>query len=306
MEIYLAKTQGFCGGVSFAVTIVEKMLEKYGAPVYVYHDIVHNTHVVNDFKKRGVIFVESLADVPSGKHIVFSAHGVPPSIVQEAQKRNLAIIDATCPLVAKVHREAVKYSQKNIPVILVGHKNHQEVIGTAGYVQKELLSIVETEKDIAALSFPCDSSVGVITQTTLSVDETKYIIEKLRKKYPKLVLSGSSDLCYATQNRQDAVKELAKKCDFIIVCGSKNSSNSNRLREIGEQCGVKSIIVDSVDDFDVDILENKKCVGITSGASVPRFVVEDIVKRIEETYLDVNIHCYSDPEKNITFKLPEI
>ncbi|MBF0521890.1 MAG: 4-hydroxy-3-methylbut-2-enyl diphosphate reductase [Candidatus Omnitrophica bacterium] len=307
MEIYLAKTQGFCAGVSFAIDIVEKALKKYGMPIYVFHDIVHNTHVVNDFRSRGVVFVEDLGAVPEGDRVIFSAHGVPPEIVEEAKKRNLKIIDATCPLVAKVHKEAIQYSQAGIPVVLIGHKNHQEIIGTSGYVNPKLLHIIQDAKDVESLQLgPAPSKIGVITQTTLSVDETRQIMDSLKKKFPDSQLLLKADLCYATQNRQDAVKELAQICDLIIVCGSRNSSNSNRLRETGSSSGVETVIIDSVNELDMEILENKNKIGITSGASVPRFIVEDVVETIRNVFTDVKIHSFENPEKDIIFKLPEI
>jgi len=306
MEIYLAKTQGFCAGVDFAIDIVEQTLEKYGAPLYVYHEIVHNTYVVNGFKKRGVIFVEDINDVPKGERVIFSAHGVPPTVVESAKRRKLIHVDATCPLVIKVHNEAVKFSKLEYETVLIGHRGHQELIGTTGYVDPKLLHIVEDEKDIEALAIDPQREVAYITQTTLSVDDTKAMIEKLKKKFPRLVAPPRSDLCYATQNRQDAVKELAKMCDVIIICGSPNSSNSNRLRETGEKAGTPSHIIDNTDELNWDILEGKKCVGISSGASVPRIIINDLVERIKERFSGSVVHEFENPEKNIVFALPKI
>ncbi|HBG61854.1 MAG: 4-hydroxy-3-methylbut-2-enyl diphosphate reductase [Omnitrophica WOR_2 bacterium GWF2_38_59] len=306
MDIYLAKTQGFCAGVSYAVSIVENALKKYGSPLYVYHEIVHNTFVVSQFKDQGVIFVEDVKDVPKGNRIIFSAHGVPPSSIKEAKERNLKIIDATCPLVTKVHKEAVNFSKEKYEVILIGHKEHQEVIGTSGYVEPKYLHKVEKESDIESLDIDAESKTAYITQTTLSVDETKQMIDKLKNKYPSLVGPAKSDLCYATQNRQDAVKELAEFCDIIIICGSPNSSNSNRLRETGKNLGIESYIVDSADEFDLSILKNKNKVGISSGASVPRVIVEKLVNLIKKKYPDSIVHIFKNPEENIDFKLPEI
>jgi len=244
MEIYLARTQGFCAGVASAVDIVEMALEKYGAPLYVYHEIVHNTYVVNDFRKRGVVFVEDIETIPDGERIIFSAHGIPPEVINKAKAKNLKFVDATCPLVTKVHNEAVKFSQREYETVLIGHKGHQELIGTSGYVDPKVLHIIEKEQDVDALTIDPGQEVAYLTQTTLSVDETKGIIEKLKNKFPRLVAPPRSDICYATQNRQDAVKELARMCDIIIICGSPNSSNSNRLRETGENEGVSSYIID--------------------------------------------------------------
>lgn len=306
MDIYLAKTQGFCAGVSYAVSIVQNALKKYGSPLYVYHEIVHNTFVVSQFKDQGIIFVEDVKDVPKGNRIIFSAHGVPPSSIKEANERNLKIIDATCPLVTKVHKEAVNFSQNQYEVILIGHKEHQEVIGTSGYVDPKYLHKIENEKDIEGLDIGPGSKTAYITQTTLSVDETKQMIDKLKRKYPSLVGPARSDLCYATQNRQDSVKELADFCDIIIICGSPNSSNSNRLRETGENLGIESYIVDSAEEFDLSLLKNKNKVGISSGASVPRVVVENLVDLIRKEYPEAMVHMFKNPEENIDFKLPEI
>lgn len=306
MEIYLAKTQGFCAGVSFAIDIVDQALTKYGAPLYVYHEIVHNTYVVNQFKGKGVIFVEDVNQVPVGSRIIFSAHGVPPSVIQTAKARNLQFIDATCPLVTKVHNEAVKFSEKEYETVLIGHRGHQELIGTAGYVDPKFLHIVEDEHDIDNLKIDKDATVAFITQTTLSVDDTTAMIQKLKEKFPNLIAPPRSDLCYATQNRQDAVKDLAKICDVIIICGSPNSSNSNRLRETGEKAGTESYIVDNADELDLSVLEGKQKVGVSSGASVPRVIVDDLILRIQERYPDTVVHEFENPEKNIVFALPKV
>ena len=306
MEIYLAKTQGFCAGVSFAIDIVEQALRKYGAPLYVYHEIVHNTYVVNDFRNRGVIFVEDLNDVPEGKRVIFSAHGVPPTVIETAKERKLQYVDATCPLVTKVHNEATKFSIKRHAIVLIGHKGHQELIGTAGYVDPELLYIVENEDDIDNLDIAPGTEVAFITQTTLSVDETTAMIDKLRKKFPDLIGPPRSDLCYATQNRQDAVKELARLCDIVIICGSPKSSNSNRLRETGEKQGVSSHIIDSAEELNLELLRGKQKIGISSGASVPRVIVDQLVQRIQKHFPGARVHNFENPEKNIVFALPKI
>ncbi len=306
MDIYLARTQGFCAGVSFAIDIVRKALAKYGAPLYVYHEIVHNTYVVNEFRRQGVVFVEDVADVPEGTRLIFSAHGVPPSVIEEARQRGLRFIDATCPLVTKVHNEATKFSQQRYPTVLIGHKGHQEVIGTSGYVDPDLLYIVEDEQDIDALPIDPDSVVAYLTQTTLSVDDTAAMIQKLKQRFPRLLAPPRSDLCYATQNRQDAVKELAAFCDLIIICGSPNSSNSNRLRETGEKAGVTSCIIDNAEELDIDLLRGKTKVGISSGASVPRLIVDALVKKIQTYDPGVQLHYFENPEKNIVFALPRI
>ncbi len=306
MEIFLAKTQGFCAGVASAVEIVEKALEKYGSPLYVYHEIVHNTYVVSDFKKRGVVFVEDIEDVPSNARIIFSAHGIPPNVIEGAKQRGLKFVDATCPLVTKVHKEAIKFTEKKHQIVLIGHKGHQELIGTAGYVGEELLHIIETEKDVEALDISPDEEVSYLTQTTLSVDETAGIIAKLKAKFPRLIAPPRADICYATQNRQDAVKDLAKFCDLIIICGSPNSSNSNRLRETGANYGVESYIIDRAEEFDLKLLTGKNKIGISSGASVPRWIVYELVEKIHQFKPDVIVHSFDNPEKNIVFPLPAI
>jgi 4-hydroxy-3-methylbut-2-enyl diphosphate reductase len=301
MDIYLAKTQGFCAGVASAIDIVELALKTYGTPLYVYHDIVHNTSVVNDLKARGVIFVENLNDVPEGSRIIFSAHGIPPYIIEGARARKLKFVDATCPLVTKVHKEAVKFSGQKIETVLIGHLGHQELIGTSGYVRPELLHIIENEADVDKLAIDPTKDVAYITQTTLSVDETKGIIEKLKRKFPKLVGPPRSDICYATQNRQDAIKELASFCDVIIICGSPHSSNSNRLRETGEQLGIASYIVDTAEELDCNVLNGKSKIGLSSGASVPRHLVDEIIAKIRTKYPDAKVHEFANPEKNIVF-----
>lgn len=301
MEIYLAKTQGFCAGVASAIDIVELALKAYGTPLYVYHDIVHNTSVVNDLKSRGVIFVEDLNDVPEGCRIIFSAHGVPPEIITQARGRKLKFVDATCPLVTKVHKEAVKFSGQTIDTVLIGHRGHQELIGTSGYVKPDLLHIIENEADVDQLTISPDKVVAYITQTTLSVDETKGIIEKLRRKFPKLIGPPRSDICYATQNRQDAIKDLARFCDLIIICGSPHSSNSNRLRETGAQLGIESHIIDTAAELDCSILDGKNKIGLSSGASVPRYLVDEIIAKIEAYAPGVKLHTFENPEKNIVF-----
>lgn len=306
LQIYLARTQGFCAGVSYAIEIVERVIDHCGLPVYVYHEIVHNSFVVNQFRARGVIFVEDLSTVPPYAHLIFSAHGVPPTIILEAQRKNIHIFDATCPLVKKVHLEAIRYSQKGYVTVLIGHKGHQEMIGTAGYIKPDLLQIVEKAEDVDNLMLSGENPIAYLTQTTLSLDETSQIIQRLKSRFPKVIEPNKDDICYATQNRQNAVKEITKFCDAIIICGSANSSNSNRLRETGEAGGVPSCIVDSATDFDFSFLTGKTKVGISSGASVPKSIVNDLIHRIVEQYPSSTIHTFPNLEKNIVFPLPEI
>jgi 4-hydroxy-3-methylbut-2-en-1-yl diphosphate reductase len=254
-------------------------------------------------RQRGVVFVEDLNEVPEGSRIIFSAHGIPPEVKSTAQHRRLKYVDATCPLVTKVHKEAVKFSTQDVDIVLIGHVGHQELVGTSGYVKPELLHIIETEADVDDLEIDPSKTVAYITQTTLSVDETKGIIEKLKRKFPKLIGPPRSDICYATQNRQDAVKDLAKMCDIIIICGSPHSSNSNRLRETGEQQGVASYIVDTAAELDLSIFDGKKNIGLSSGASVPRHLVDEIIDRIRSKYPQAQVHEFDNPEKNIVFPI---
>ena len=304
-ELHLAHTQGFCAGVVNAIDIVELSIKKFGTPLYVRHAIVHNTSVIHDFESRGVIFIEALKDVPDNQVVVFSAHGTAPDVYDEARTRGLTIVDATCPLVTKVHRQAVRYSDRGIHIVLIGHRGHQELIGTSGYIQPHLLHVVEDVDDIDSLTIPLDADVGVLTQTTLSVDDTSQLIKKLQHKFPKLITGGKEDICYATQNRQDAVKTLAKYCELIIVIGSSNSSNSNRLVETSKQWGVDSFIIDLPEELDYSVLKNYSIVGVTSGASVPDYLITRLVEKIKSIYPKVKIFQEDSVEKDILFPLPK-
>lgn len=304
-ELHLAHTQGFCAGVVNAIDIVDLSIKKFGTPIYVRHAIVHNTSVIKDFESRGVVFIEDLSDVPNDQVVVFSAHGTAPNVYEEAKQRNLTIVDATCPLVTKVHRQARRYSDRGIHIILIGHRGHQELIGTSGYIDESLLHVVEDENDIDSLSIPTDAEVGVLTQTTLSVDDTSDLIHKLRVKFPNLVTGGKEDICYATQNRQDAVKVLANKCDLIIVVGSSNSSNSNRLVETSKLMGVESFIIDLPEELDTTLLDQVGVLGVTSGASVPSYLIDRLVQKIKLYSPSVCIFQEDTIEKNILFPLPK-
>ena len=304
-SLHLAHTQGFCAGVVHAIDIVDLSTKKFGVPLYVRHAIVHNTSVIKDFESRGVIFVESLTDVPDNHVIVFSAHGTSPTVFEDAKKRNLTVIDATCPLVTKVHRQAKRYSERGVHIILIGHRGHQELIGTSGYIRPELLHVVEDENDIDELNIPSGVDVGVLTQTTLSVDDTSILIKKLRERFPSLITGGKEDICYATQNRQDAVKDLTSVCDLIIVIGSSNSSNSNRLVETAKQYNVDSFIIDLPESLDVNILDQYNQIGVTSGASVPSYLIDRLVKMIQKRFPDIQIFKKESIEKDILFPLPQ-
>lgn len=302
----LASTQGFCAGVSNAIEIVELSLKKYKLPLYVRHHIVHNTTVIKDLEKRGVIFIESLRDVPPNNPVIFSAHGTDPEIYKEAKKKNIHIIDATCPLVTKVHRGATNYVEKGYHVILIGHKGHQELIGTSGYIPSKKRYVIETEKDIDSLNIPDDVPLAYLTQTTLSINDTMGMIKRLKEKFPHIKGPQKSDICFATQNRQDAVIDLSSRCDIIIVCGSAASSNSNRLKECALNEGIEAYIIDTPEELDPNWIKDKQHIGLTSGASVPETIVKDVIKKIQIAYPSTTIIQKESKEKNIKFPLPPI
>lgn len=303
-KIVLASPRGFCAGVERAIDVVEEALAKYGKPVYVKHQIVHNSHVIDDLSQKGAVFVESVDDVPNGSVVIFSAHGVPPSAHAEAAARNLRIIDATCPLVAKVHLEAKRYSREGYSILLVGHRGHVEVIGTSGEAP-EVTQLVETVEDANKVIVPNPDKVVCLTQTTLSVDDTRKIVEALKARFPRLVFPPKEDICYATQNRQNAVKELAKGVGLVIVVGSKNSSNSNRLVEVARDLGVKAYLVNEFSEIDPVWLDNVDSVGITSGASVPDYLVQEVIKRLKESGIS-EVAELSVLKENTKFSLPRI
>jgi 4-hydroxy-3-methylbut-2-en-1-yl diphosphate reductase len=275
------RPRGFCAGVVRAVDIVELALEAYGNPVYVHHEIVHNTYVVEQLRRRGAIFVETIEEVPHGAVLVFSAHGVPPPVRDEAKARNLKVIDATCPLVTKVHFEALKFAREDKTIILIGHKDHQEIIGTSGEAPDRTI-VVDSVEAVDKLEVAHPDKLAFLTQTTLSLYDTQEIVARLRQKFPKIVGPKSDDICYATQNRQEAVEQVAQDCDLILVVGSQNSSNSNRLVEVAERRGVKAALIDSAADIDPKWLEGVKSVGLTAGASAPEVLVEQVSQRLAE------------------------
>jgi 4-hydroxy-3-methylbut-2-enyl diphosphate reductase len=275
------RPRGFCAGVVRAVDIVELALEAYGAPVYVHHEIVHNTYVVEQLRRRGAIFVESIEDVPHGAVLVFSAHGVPPTVRQEAKDRALKVIDATCPLVTKVHLEALKFAREKRTIILIGHKDHQEIVGTSGEAPDRTI-VVDSVAAVDALEVDEPEKLAFLTQTTLSLYDTQEIVSRLRQKFPFIKGPASDDICYATQNRQEAVEQVAKDVDLILVVGSPNSSNSNRLVEVAKRSGVPAQLIDAATDIDVKWLEGVKRVGLTAGASAPEVLVEQVSQRLAE------------------------
>lgn len=303
-KIILANPRGFCAGVDRAITIVEKALEKYGAPVYVRHEVVHNKYVVDGLKQRGAIFIEEIKDVPESSILIYSAHGVPLAVREEALAKNLTMVfDATCPLVSKVHVEIKNLHRQNYTIIMIGHKGHPEVEGTMGQVTDHI-HLIENEADIDSLLIPRDiEKIAVVTQTTLSVDETKSIIAKLMQVFSNLRLPKNEDICYATQNRQDAVKEMAEYCDVVLVIGSKNSSNSNRLKELAENLGVKAYLIDFDYEIQGEWLNDASTVGVTAGASAPEVLVEGVIKRLQQQgFLTTEI--LNVVEEHMTFALP--
>ena len=305
LDIYLAGPRGFCAGVDRAILMVQEALNKYGSPVYVRHEIVHNKYVVDSLKAEGAIFIEELSEIDQkDRPVIFSAHGVPKSVPIEAEKLNLLYYDATCPLVSKIHREVENFERRNLPVILVGHRNHPEVIGTMGQTTNEIF-LVENIEDVKNLPIGKDQQVAYVTQTTLSVDDTKEIIDEIKTQFKNYLEPKKKDICYATTNRQDAVKDIAKQCDYFFVLGSKNSSNSLRLVEVAKNYGSKkSFLIDDIDSFDPEIINNCSKIGITASASAPEVLVNKILNKIGK-YFDLNI-IESNYEKETThFKIPQ-
>jgi len=304
IKILLAAPRGFCAGVVRAIDIVEKVLEKYGAPVYVRHEIVHNKHVVDDLKKKGAIFVEELSEVDDkSRPVVFSAHGVPKIVPIEAQNRKIFYVDATCPLVTKVHREAERHHKNGYTIILIGHKDHPEVVGTMGQIPKDKIKLIETVND--ANNIKVVEPVAYVTQTTLSVDDTKDIIDVLKKKFPNIKSPTKEDICYATTNRQDAVKKIAPLCDIFFVVGSKNSSNSQRLVEVAKKSGCNnSKLINFKEELPINLIKKSKKIGITSGASAPEQLVQNLIKEIRKHCIVV-IEEIEITKESVTFKLPK-
>jgi len=301
-RIYLAGPRGFCAGVDRAILIVERALSVYGAPVYVRHEIVHSRHAVESLRAKGAIFVEELADVPDGVPVVFSAHGVAKAVWKDAGRRDLHVIDATCPLVIKVHREVNRDYDQGYELILIGHAGHPEVIGTLGQVP-DRFHLVSSVKDVDYLDIAPSTELSYVTQTTLSVDECQDIVEALHVRFPTIKGPQQEDICYATQNRQNAVKHIAKLVDAILVLGSPNSSNSNRLRELGERCGIPSYLIDSWRDIDPEWLNGSEKIGITAGASAPEFLVEEVVSYLQ-TFGSAAVEEINVIEEDVVFHLP--
>ncbi|WP_439515084.1 4-hydroxy-3-methylbut-2-enyl diphosphate reductase [Oceanibaculum nanhaiense] len=305
LTLLLAGPRGFCAGVDRAIQIVERSLEKFGAPVYVRHEIVHNRFVVESLERKGAIFVEELDEVPPDAPVVFSAHGVPKSVPAEAERRNMVYLDATCPLVSKVHREAERHFAAGRLILLIGHAGHPEVVGTMGQLPDGAVRLIETSAEAETIDLPADREIAYVTQTTLSVDDTAGIIEALRRRFPQLAAPKQEDICYATTNRQQAVKAIAARCDAILVIGAPNSSNSKRLVEVARVAGCpKSMLLQRADQMDWTFLDGVARLGVTAGASAPDVLVDELIDACRERF-DVTLEEVVTAEENIHFKLPK-
>ncbi len=304
MRILLASPRGFCAGVDRAIEIVEQCLQRFGAPVYVRHEIVHNRHVVEELRGKGAVFVDDPNEAPEESVLIFSAHGVAPDVRERAEARRQTVIDATCPLVTKVHVEALRFVREGYEIVLVGHADHVEVEGTMGYARDEM-HLVETVADVAALDVRDPERLGCLTQTTLSVDDTRDILEALKERFPAIQLPRKGDICYATQNRQNAVKGIAEQAELLLVVGAPESSNSNRLVELGAKAGMRSHMVQDADDVQREWLEGVRCVGVTAGASAPESLVQDVVRRLETLAgPDTRVDSMPVVDEGVTFQLP--
>ena len=304
--IKLANPRGFCAGVDRAIDIVNRALEIHGAPVYVKHEVVHNKFVVEDLKRRGAIFIEEIDEIPDGSLVIFSAHGVSNKVEVETKERNLDFYDATCPLVTKVHMEVVRHARANRDIILIGHEGHPEVEGTMGrhvYKENSNIYLVQDNNEASSIQISNHENLAIVTQTTLSVDDTKSIIKILKNRFPNIKIPKKDDICYATQNRQDAVKQLALESDYMIVVGSINSSNSNRLKELAEKCGCRSVLIDEFYDLDLSQLDGCNNISITAGASAPEERVQEVAQALKK-YLGASIIENGKDRENIFFKLP--
>jgi 4-hydroxy-3-methylbut-2-enyl diphosphate reductase len=302
IEVLLAEPRGFCAGVDRAIEIVERAIHKFGAPIYVRHEIVHNTYVVNDLKAKGAIFIEDLADVPAGATLVFSAHGVSRAVRDEAHARGFSVFDATCPLVTKVHVEVAKLHKEGYEFIMIGHKGHPEVEGTMGQLS-EGIYLVEDAEDVERVQVRRPDRLAVVTQTTLSVDDAAEILQAVKRRFPNVREPKMQDICYATQNRQDAVKVLAPKVQVLVVVGSPTSSNSNRLREVAQRLGTPAYMVDSADDLRPEWFEERSCVGLTAGASAPELLVQQVIERLRNLGA-VSVRIMPGVEEHVNFPLP--
>jgi len=305
LNIYLAGPRGFCAGVDRAIEMVKEALKKYGQPVYVRHEIVHNKYVVENLKSEGAVFIEELNEIKDkSRPVIFSAHGVPKSVPQEALDLNLLYFDATCPLVSKIHKEVEIFDRKQLPVILIGHRNHPEVIGTMGQTKSEIF-LVETVEDVIKLPINKDKKIAYVTQTTLSVDDTKDIVEEVKKRFNNVIEPKKNDICYATTNRQEAVKKIASNCDYFLVIGASNSSNSLRLVEVARNYGSKkAILVEDVDSLNLNIFEDSENIGITASASSPEILVKKLIDKLKDNF-SIKINESNYQKENVYFKVPQ-
>ncbi|HSI96629.1 MAG TPA: 4-hydroxy-3-methylbut-2-enyl diphosphate reductase [Methylophilaceae bacterium] len=303
MQVVLANPRGFCAGVDRAIIIVEQALERFGAPIYVRHEVVHNKFVVDELKRKGAVFVEELDEIPAGNTVIFSAHGVSKDVRAEAEARGLRVFDATCPLVTKVHVEVSKLREKDREIVMIGHRGHPEVEGTMGQ-SKEGMYLVETPEDVERLQVKDPHKLAFVTQTTLSLDDAARVIAALKQRFPDIVAPKSDDICYATQNRQDAVKIMARECDLVIVVGSPNSSNSNRLREVAQNNGVESYMVDNASQLQPDWLTGKKRIGVTAGASAPEVLVKEVIAKLNSLGAE-DVRELNGIVESVVFPLPK-
>lgn len=307
MKILLANPRGFCAGVDRAIEIVNVCLERFAPPIYVRHEVVHNKFVVEDLARRGAVFVEELDEVPDGSIVIFSAHGVSKAVEDEAQRRDLTVFDATCPLVTKVHIEVNKFAKTGMDAILIGHAGHPEVEGTMGRFDPQFggrIHLIEDVADVAKLDLPTDSELAFVTQTTLSMDDTAGVIDALKDKFPNIHAPRKDDICYATQNRQDAVKDLAEQCEIVLVVGSPNSSNSNRLRELAERLGAKAYLIDNASEMHKDWFDGVNSVGVTAGASAPEVLIQEVLDTLQSWGGEKPVEL-SGIQENVTFSLPK-
>ncbi len=303
MDIVLANPRGFCAGVDRAIIIVEQALEKFGAPIYVRHEVVHNKYVVDELKRKGAIFIEELSDVPTGNTVIFSAHGVANEVRSEAEARGLIVYDATCPLVTKVHLEVAKMHKAGRDIVMIGHKGHPEVAGTMGQIESGIY-LVETADDVTQLQVTQPESLSYVTQTTLSMDDAAEIVAALQARFPNIQGPRSDSICYATQNRQDAVKIMTKDCDLVIIVGSPNSSNANRLREVAKNKGVEAYMIDNASQLNADWLINKKQIGVSAGASTPEVLIKEVIAKLEMLG-GGNVQELQGVIENVVFQLPK-
>jgi len=304
MRVLLAEPRGFCAGVDRAIAVVEKAIEQFGAPVYVRHEIVHNKYVVEELRRKGALFINEVDDAPDGALLIFSAHGVSKAVQQAAKERNVQVLDATCPLVTKVHMELIRHYRNGDQIILIGHTGHPEVEGTMGQAPEGAVLLVSEPADVDKLEVRDEAKLAYVTQTTLSVDDTRDVVQALKTRFPAIEGPKRDDICYATTNRQEAVKAMSGQCDVVLVIGSNNSSNSNRLREVAERQGAQAYLVDTAADVDPDWVHGAKCVGVTAGASAPEELVQGLLTRLRELGADEHVELLKTADEHVIFQLP--